>query len=121
MKICITAQENNLESPVDPRFGRCKYFIIVDPDTLQFQALANESLDATGGAGIKSGQLMAENGVGAVLTGNVGPNAFSTLQAAGINIIVGVTGTVRQAIEKYKKQEFKVTNSPSVKSKFGMS
>ncbi|MDD5454147.1 MAG: NifB/NifX family molybdenum-iron cluster-binding protein [Candidatus Ratteibacteria bacterium] len=120
MKICITSQGNNLDSPIDPRFGRCKYFIIVDTDTLEFEAIENTNETLTGGAGIQSGQLMAEKNVKAVLTGNVGPNAFQTLQAAGIGVITGVSGVVKGTIEKYKKGEFKPTQNPSVGSKFGV-
>jgi len=120
MKICVTAQGNNLESLIDPRFGRCQYFIIVDTDTLEFEAVQNPSMSAGGGAGIQSGQLMVNKDVKAVLTGNVGPNAFTTLQAAGINVVVGVSGMVKEAIEKYKKGELKATQGPSVGSKFGM-
>lgn len=120
MKICVTAQGDNLESPVDPRFGRCQYFIIVDTDTLEFEAVQNSNAGVGGGAGIQSGQFIAKKGVEAVLTGNVGPNAFATLQAGGIKIIIGVTGTVKQAIERYKKGELKLTQEPSVGSKFGV-
>jgi predicted Fe-Mo cluster-binding NifX family protein len=121
MKICVTAQGNNLDSLVDPRFGRCQYFIIVNPDSLEFETEQNPSVSAGGGAGIQSGQLMVNKDVKVVLTGNVGPNAFSTLQAAGIDVIVGVSGTVKQAIEKYKKGELKPTQGPSVGPKFGLS
>ena len=121
MKICVTSQGDSLGSSVDPRFGRCQYFIITDPDTLEFEAVQNSSISVGGGAGIQSGQLMVNKGVKVVLTGNVGPNAFATLQAAGIGIIVGVTGTIKQAIEKYKKGELKVTQGPSVGPKFGLS
>ena len=120
MKICVTSQGNNLESLVDPRFGRCQYFIIVDPKNLEFEAIENPSISAGGGAGIQSGQLMVNKGIEVVLTGNVGPNAFSTLQAAGIKIIVGVTGMVKEAVDKYKKGELKPTEGPSVGPKFGM-
>ena len=120
MKICVTAQGNNLDTQVDPRFGRCQYFIIVDTETNEFDAIENSNISAMGGAGIQSGQLVASKGVKAVLTGNVGPNAFSTLQAAGLDIIVGVSGSVKEAIEKYKKGELKPTQGPSVGSKFGM-
>jgi predicted Fe-Mo cluster-binding NifX family protein len=120
MKICITAQGNNLDAQVDPRFGRCQYFIFVDTDTLQFEAVQNPSTDVMGGAGVVSGQLVAEKQVKAVLTGNVGPNAFQTLQAAGIDMITGVSGSVKEAVVKYKKGELKSTQDPTVGPKFGV-
>lgn len=120
MKICITSEGKTLDSRVDPRFGRCQYFIIVDTDTLQFEAVQNQNIEAMGGAGIQSGQLVASKWVKVVLTGNVGPNAFQTLQAAGIDVITGVSGTIKEAIEKHKKGEFKPAPKPSVGSKFGM-
>ena len=120
MKICITSQGNNLDSLVDPRFGRCPYFIIVDPQTLEYETAENPGIAAGGGAGVQAGQLVAGKGVKVVLTGNVGPNAFQTLQAAGIDIITGAGGTVKKAIEKYKKGELKTGSGPSVDRKFGM-
>lgn len=119
-KICVTSEGNNLDSKIDPRFGRCQYFIIVNTDTLTFEAIQNPNIETQGGAGIQSAQLVASRQVKVVLTGNVGPNAFQTLQAAGINIFTGVSGTVKEAVERYKKGEFKATEGPSVGSKFGM-
>jgi len=113
MNICVTSQGDNLDALVDPRFGRCQYFIIVDTETLQYKAISNPNIDARGGAGIQSGQVMAERQVKAVVTGNVGPNAFQTLNAAGISVITGASGSVRQAIEKYKKGELKPTQGPT--------
>jgi len=118
-KICVTSQGDNLNSQVDPRFGRCQYFIIVDTETLEFEPIKNSNTDSMGGAGIQSGQLVASKQVKAVLTGNVGPNAFQTLQATGIDVITGVSGSVKEAIEKYNKGELKPTQNPSVGSKFG--
>ncbi|MBN1797637.1 MAG: NifB/NifX family molybdenum-iron cluster-binding protein [Spirochaetales bacterium] len=120
MKICITSQGNNLEAEVDPRFGRCSYFIIADPETLEFEAVSNINAQAGGGAGIQSGQLMSEQGVKAVLTGNVGPNAFQALKAAEIDIITGVSGKVMDAINKYIKGDYKPISSATVESHFGM-
>ncbi|HUW23656.1 MAG TPA: NifB/NifX family molybdenum-iron cluster-binding protein [bacterium] len=120
MKICVTSQGNNLEAQVDPRFGRCPYFIIVDLETKEFEAIENPNIQATGGAGIQSAQLVAGKGVEAILTGNVGPNAFQTLQAAGIKVITGVTGLVKDAIERYKKEDIKSTDGPTVPGHFGM-
>ena len=75
---------------------------------------------APGGAGIQSGQLIAASKVKAVLTGNVGPNAFQTLKAAGVQVITGVSGTVKEAADRYKKGDLKSSEEPSVGSKFGM-
>ena len=120
MKICVTSQGKTLDDQVDPRFGRCQFFIIVETDTLDFEAVENQSAQFSGGAGIQSGQLMASKGVKAVLTGNVGPNAFQTLQAGGIKIYTGLSGKIRDVIEKYKGGTLKLTENPSVGSKFGM-
>ena len=119
MKVCVTAQADNLDADVDPRFGRCEYFIFVETDTLAFEAVRNPHTDSMGGAGVQSGQLVADRGAGVVLTGNIGPNAFATLQAAGINIGIGVTGKVSAAVDKYIKGEVSLTDGPSVDSKFG--
>ena len=119
MKICVTSQGDNLDSAIDPRFGRCQYFIIVDTDTEEFEAIQNPNIDTMGGAGVQSGQLISSKGVKIVLTGNVGPNAFQTLTAAEIGIITGLSGNVKEAIQKYKKGELKPTQGPSVDKKFG--
>ena len=120
MKICITSEGGSLDSKVDPRFGRCQHFIIVDPDTLEFEAVVNPNIESMGGAGIQSAQLVASKKVKAVVTGNVGPNAFQTLQAAGVEIFTNASGTVKEVIEKYKKGEFKAVSGPSVGSHSGM-
>ena len=120
MKICVTSEGGSLDSRVDPRFGRCQHFIIVDPDTLEFEAVVNPNIESMGGAGIQSAQLVASKKVKAVVTGNVGPNAFQTLQAAGIEIFTNASGPIREAIGKYKKGEFKAVSGPSVGSHAGM-
>ena len=120
MRICITSEDVSLDSKVDSRFGRCKYFIIVDTDTLEFETIGNPNIESMGGAGIQSAQLVASKQIKAVVTGNVGPNAFQTLQAAGIEVFTGASGTVEEVIEKYKKGEFKANSSPSVGSKSGI-
>ena len=119
MKICITSTGENLDSAVDPRFGRCGYFIIVDPDTLTFKAIANPNAEAAGGSGIQSAQLAAKEGASAVVTGNVGPNAFTTLSSLGLKVFVGASGTVKEALESYKAGKLKQTEGPSAASHSG--
>jgi predicted Fe-Mo cluster-binding NifX family protein len=121
MKICLTSTGPNLDSEMDPRFGRCQYFLFVDPQSLELEALKNPNISAGGGAGIQSAQLVANKGVEAVITGQVGPNAFSTLQAAGVRILIGASGKVREVLEKYKKGQLSsFAQGPSVQSHFGM-
>lgn len=120
MKICVTSQGNTLDTQVDPRFGRCNWFLIIDMDSMDVEAVENNQAQSMGGAGVQSGQLMAEKEVEAVLTGNAGPNAFQTLKAAGIEIVSGASGIVREAVEKYKRGEFQSADKPTVGSHFGM-
>ncbi len=101
MKIFITSQGKTLDSNVEPRFGRSPYFIIYDTDTKDFELIENPNATEPSGVGIKSGQIAANKNVNVVLTGQVGPKAFDTLQAAGIEIVDNVTGIVKDAIDKY--------------------
>ncbi|MDD3374333.1 MAG: NifB/NifX family molybdenum-iron cluster-binding protein [Candidatus Omnitrophica bacterium] len=119
MKVCVTSQGVSLESAVDPRFGRAQYFLIVDTDSLEFEVLENANAAGTGGVGVLSGRLMADKGVECVLTGNIGPNASETLNAAGIKFCLGATGSVKEAVEKYKEGNFSITQDPNVESKSG--
>lgn len=119
-KICITSTGDNLDSTVDPRFGRCGYFIIVDPESLEFKAVPNPNVSATGGAGIQSAQLVAKEGAEAVITGNVGPNAFQTLSSLGLKVYAGASGTIKEVIQKYKEGKFKEMSGPTASGKSGM-
>ena len=120
MKIAITAKNNDFNSEIDPRFGRCSFFIILDLDTMGFESISNESAMSSGGAGIQAAQTIAKAGVEVVVTGNMGPNAFQTLSAAGIRVFTGANGTVKEAVEKYKKGELKEAEAPNVGSHSGM-
>jgi predicted Fe-Mo cluster-binding NifX family protein len=121
MKIAISAAGSNLESEVDPRFGRCQYFIIANPETMEFEASENFNVMAAGGAGIATAQMIAGKGVEAVLTGNCGPNAYQVLSAAGIKVITGVSGKVKDVIEGYRAGKFKVSDQANVPDHFGTS
>ena len=122
MKLCITSTGQRLDDPVDPRFGRSHYFMIVDSDTLQFEAIRNPAFTTGGGAGIKAAQVVADHGAEVVLTGNVGPNAFNTLEAAGLKIIVGLTDTtVKEAVEGFNAGQYQHVSGPSVGAHHGKS
>jgi len=120
MKICVTAVSGSLDAQVDPRFGRCPYFVIVDSETMEFEAVSNIASGSMSGAGIQAAQTVAGKGAEVLITGNVGPNAFQALSAAGIRVMLDAFGNVREAIKKYKSGELKVTNSPNVRGHFGM-
>ena len=120
MKIAITATGSTMDANVDPRFGRCQYCTIVDPETLAFEALENSNAASAGGAGIATGQMIAATGVTAVLTGNCGPNAYQVLSAAGIKVITGVSGKIMDAVAKYKAGAFTEAQQANVTDHFGM-
>jgi predicted Fe-Mo cluster-binding NifX family protein len=120
MKIAVSASSPDLAGPVDPRFGRCPYFLFVDPDSMEFEAIENPNISSASGVGIQSAQLVAEKGAKAVLTGSCGPNAFQTLQAAGIEVIIGVSGTVQEAISHYKSGQAQATAQANVPSHSGI-
>lgn len=115
MKIVVTAQGNTMQSPVDPRFGRAKWFVVIDCDTGSFEAVDNTpNLNAAQGAGIQAGRRVAELEAEAVVTGNIGPKAFSVLNAAGIRIFTGARGTVKEAYEQFKKGALETAQSANV-------
>jgi predicted Fe-Mo cluster-binding NifX family protein len=120
MKICVTTVADSLDAQVDQRFGRCQYFLIVDSETMESEAISNESSFAAHGAGIQAAQTVANSGVKVVITGNVGPNAFRVLSAAGIKIVSGASGSVRNAVEKYKKGKLQEISGPTVGGHLGM-
>ncbi|MBN1293453.1 MAG: NifB/NifX family molybdenum-iron cluster-binding protein [Candidatus Latescibacteria bacterium] len=103
MKIAISSQGKDLSSPADPRFGRTKFFIVVDTDTGAFTAHDNsQNLNAPQGAGIQAAKNVNDLGVQAVISGNMGPKAYAVLQSAGIDIYTGATGTVKETLEAFK-------------------
>jgi predicted Fe-Mo cluster-binding NifX family protein len=112
MKVAVSAAGRSLDSPVDPRFGRCQYFIIIDTETMSFESIPNMSVNSMGGAGIQAAQEIASRGVEAVITGNVGPNAYQVLSSAGIRVLIGASGTVREAIEMFKRGELQDATTP---------
>lgn len=120
MKVAVTSTGPDLDSSVDPRFGRCAYFLFVNPDNMEFEAVENPNVSAMGGAGIQSAQFVANKGAELVLTGSCGPNAFQTFEAAGVKVIVGVKGSVKDAMQRFKSGELQPAPGPNAPSHFGV-
>jgi len=120
MKVAVSAIENSLDSQIDQRFGRCQYFLIIDPETMEFEAVSNKGASASGGAGIQAAQTVANKGVSVLITGDIGPNAFQTLSSAGIKVITGASGTVKEALERYKSGSLQQASGATAKIHAGI-
>ncbi len=120
MKIVVTSSGPDLKSDLDSRFGRCLFFIIYDTENNQFEVIENSNISGMGGVGIQSAQMMADKDVKVIITGNCGPNAFRTLNAAGIQVITGAKGTVEEAIQEYKKGNLKPADQSNVEPHSGL-
>ena len=115
MNIAITSTGSTLESAIDPRFGRAKFFVAVDTETGTFTAHDNrQNLQATQGAGVQAAQNVAELGVQAVISGNVGPKAFRVLNMAGIVVYLCGAGSVADALARFRKGELKAVDAANV-------
>jgi len=119
MKIAVTATGKDLDARVDPRFGRCKGFVVVDSETGVFTAIDNPGAMAGGGAGIQAAQAVANAGADVVLAGNYGPNAHGALAAGGIKAYMVQGGTVREAVEAFQGGELAEASEATVPSHFG--
>jgi len=119
LKVCLSSTSNNLDAQLDPKLGRCAYLLIVDAETLNFEAIPNTAVDANSGAGIQVAQTIANKGAKLVLTGNVGPNAFKALSATGIDVLTA-SGTVREVLEAFKRGELKKVGAPTVSGHSGV-
>ncbi len=121
MKVCVTAAASGIDAPMDPRFGRCPFFVVVDLDSMNEISIPNANVDAASGAGIQAAQEVARQGVSALITGNIGPNAMQTLSAAKIDIYQHPGGiAVRAALEAFQKGELSKIEAPSVSAHSGM-
>lgn len=113
MKICISACGKDSDSEVDPQFGRCNYFVIIDLETGSVTSIKNPGLEAPSGAGIRAAEAIVNEGINILLTGSVGPNSFSILSEAGIEIYSGIRGKVAFALREYQSGNLSVLESPN--------
>jgi predicted Fe-Mo cluster-binding NifX family protein len=115
MRIAVTTEGTDLSAEVDSRFGRAQRFLIVDTKTMTSQVVQNnQSLDLPQGAGIQSAQNILPYKPQVVLTGNCAPKAFRVLQAAGIEVVVGVKGRIEDAIKDYMSGKYTPTTEANV-------
>jgi predicted Fe-Mo cluster-binding NifX family protein len=115
MKIAVTVETPDLDASVDPRFGRAPYFLVVDSDTMAWEAVENrQSLDLPQGAGIQAAQTLLNRSPRVLLTGNCGPKAFRVLQAGEVQVCVGVKGTAREAVKGYLDGLYAPAQGPNV-------
>ena len=111
MKVAVSAAGKNLESTVDERFGRCRYFIILETDDMRYEVIENTNADLSTSAGIQSASLVASKGVEAVITGNCGPKAMQVFATTTIEVIIGQHGMIKDVVEKFKSGDL----SPSTR------
>ena len=115
MKIAVTASGDTLDAELDPRFGRAPHFLLIDTETEEIKRINNQkNSQAASGAGIQAAESVANAGAEVLLTGHCGPNAFQALQKAGVKIVLGVEGTVKTAVSKFKKGEYTFAESENV-------
>jgi predicted Fe-Mo cluster-binding NifX family protein len=115
MRIAVTSKGTDLQSEVDPRFGRASYIAIVDSVTGNFEVLDNrENANALKGTGIQAAKLVAEKGAKVLITGHCGPNAFRALNSAGIGVANNATGTINEAVAEYTEGKLRLSEEPDV-------
>jgi len=119
LTIAVCSQGSEVDSTVDQRFGRCAYFVLIDPNSEQFESIINPALDAGGGAGVQAAQLLGNKGVEVVLVGNIGPKAISVFNAANINVYTEIQDTVEKTMALYQEGKLKLLSEPTVSSHFG--
>ena len=111
MKVMVSSTGEGIDTEMDPRFGRCQYFVLVDTETMTAETHPNPGANASGGAGFQAAQFCSDVGAQAVISGSFGPNAFNTLQEAGIKMYPASGGKIRNLVEALKKGELKETES----------
>jgi predicted Fe-Mo cluster-binding NifX family protein len=115
MKIAVTSKGKDLDSEVDPRFGRAAYILIVDTDSFELEALDNsENVNSFKGAGIQAATMVSDKGAEVLLTGFCGPNAFKALNAANIKVANGATGTVKDAVNAFNEGKVSFADAANV-------
>ena len=99
MKIAISADGSNLNAKVAHRFGASEYLLIIDVDSGEFEAVPNPAGTRQHGAGVQAIVLAVNRVAKAIMTDYCSPAIANQLKANGIEVLTGMTGTVRDAVE----------------------
>jgi predicted Fe-Mo cluster-binding NifX family protein len=105
MKIVVSAEGAGLDAPASRVFGRCQTYVFVETDSMEVESVENPAINSPSGAGIEAAQFVVERGAETVVTGNVGPNAFSVLEASGVPVYLLQEGTVGEVVEAFEGGE----------------
>ncbi len=112
MRVAFSASGSDLDSFLDPRFGRCAYLVFVDPESLAYEAVPNPGCSAGGGSGVRAAREVVERGAGVVITGQCGPNAFGVLAASGVRVLQAPREPLRRLLEYYKQGKLAEIRTP---------
>jgi predicted Fe-Mo cluster-binding NifX family protein len=114
MKVVVTTSGRGLDAPVDPRFGRARGFILVDTESGETRELSNAAEASAQGAGVQAAEMVSRLGAECLITGHCGPKAYRTLQAAGVSVYTGASGTVAEAVDQFKEGRLELATGPDV-------
>lgn len=120
MRIVVTSNGLDLDAPASLVFGRCPFFVFVNTETMECEAMPNPAMSAGGGAGIQAAQFVVQQGAQAVLSAHVGPNAFDVFQAAGVPVLLIDEGSVRHLVEAYRAGRLQASGDADVQAHAGM-
>lgn len=121
MKVAVSATGPGPDALVDDRFGRCPYLALVDANTLETESIENTGGASHGGAGVATAQAVVNRGIKVVITGHVGPNAYEVLSRAGVKVYGGASGTVREAVEAFRRGKLASASGATAPPHSGMS
>jgi predicted Fe-Mo cluster-binding NifX family protein len=119
MRVLVSSRGKYMDSMIAPRFGRCRFFVIVETENMDFEVYENKNAFLRDNAGINSAKFAVSKGVGTVLTGFMGPKAFRVFKNSGARVFTGISGTVLDAVDDYEKGELRAVLRPGVSSKYG--
>jgi len=120
MKIAISATGKDLENDIDTRFGRCRFFLIVDTKTKEVKAMVNKVRDRPSGVGITAGNIVENEGIDAMITTDIGPKAFEIFDRGGIKMY-RAEGKMKDAVRHFEEGKLPEITEPIAPKYAGVS